>query len=353
MPSPRYARPRRRALSGTAKALIAVGVILAVIAGAGFAGAVWFQNRLDANIERLGDPFAELPARPSPAPSNPETRHEAVNLLVLGSDSRISAGDPSHWQAGAQRTDTIMLVHLPADRAAAQVVSFPRDALVDIPGHGQNRINAAFSFGGPSLLIQTMEQLTGVHIDHFVVTDFTSFTRMTDALGGVQIRIPHDIGDGNRVFFEAGVHQMTGEQALSYVRQRHGLVDGDFGRVQRQQNWMRAIMREVFEQEILKDIPKLTDFSSTVLQSVAVDEGMTLPRMVTLGYEMKDLRGDNVTFMTAPYAGTGWSPDGRQSIVLLDEAKSAALFNAFATDTVREFLAANPEGAVILPANPE
>ena len=347
MPSPRYARPRRRALSGTAKALIAVGVILAVIAGAGFAGAVWFQNRLDANIERLGDPFAELPARPSPAPSNPETRHEAVNLLVLGSDSRISAGDPSHWQAGAQRTDTIMLVHLPADRAAAQVVSFPRDALVDIPGHGQNRINAAFSFGGPSLLIQTMEQLTGVHIDHFVVTDFTSFTRMTDALGGVQIRIPHDIGDGNRVFFEAGVHQMTGEQALSYVRQRHGLVDGDFGRVQRQQNWMRAILARVNNNR--RNPAMMTNFFTTVSQSVAADEGFTIDRMRDLYMSARELSTNDVTFMTAPHLGTGTGPGG-MSIVNLDRARLDPLMAAFANDTATQFVTDNAADLKILPA---
>ena len=159
--------------------------------------------------------------------------------------------------------------------------------------------------------------------------------------------------DNNGIVLAPGEHVLDGEQALAYVRQRYGLSGGDFSRVQRQQNWMRGIMREVFEQEILKDVGRLTSFSSTVLQSVAVDEGMTLPRMVTVGYSLRDLRGDDVTFMTAPYAGTGWSPDGRQSIVLLDEARSAALFEAFATDTVREFLDANPDGAVMLPANPE
>lgn len=333
-------------------ALILLGTLAVVVVG----GLLAAQLLLNSRLERIDDPFADLTARPArPTPSAGETeepREPPVNVLVLGSDSRISAGDPSQWSYGAQRTDAIMIVQVSGDREDAFVMSIPRDSWVPIPGHGMAKINAAFSYGGPTLMIQTVEQLTGIYIDHFAVTDFESFATITDALGGVRMYLPNGL-TGPDVNLGPGEHLLDGDAALVYVRQRYNLSGGDFSRVQRQQNWMRSIMKAVFEQEILKDIGKLTAFSSTVLQSMAVDDGMTLPRAVTVGYSMRDLRGEDVTFMTAPYAGTGWSPDGRQSIVILDEARSQALFEAFATDTVGEFLDANPDGAVLLSDAPE
>ncbi|QAY63610.1 LytR family transcriptional regulator [Xylanimonas allomyrinae] len=343
--APMHLRPR--STSPTAKALTALGILVLVLGGAGFGAALWFQNSLDGNIERIGDPFAGIPGRPAPAPSDPSEPDEAVNILVLGSDSRISAGDPSQWEAGAQRTDAIMLVHLPADRQAAQVVSIPRDSWVPIPGHGEAKINAAFSFGGPSLLIQTVEQLTGIHVDHFVVTDFTSFGNMTDALGGVQIRVPQDIGDGKQVFFTAGIHQMAGEEALKYVRQRHGLVNGDFGRVQRQQNWMRAMLAKVNNNR--NDVGTMTSFLTAVSRSVAADDGFTITRMRGLYLSARGLATNDVTFMTAPDSGTGRSADG-QSIVVLDHARFDPLMASFAADTATAYVAEHAADLNVLPA---
>lgn len=336
-------------MSSGKKALIAVGVCVAVLAGTAFAGVHWFQQYLESNIERLDDPFAGIPpeTRPEPAPEDPDVPNEAVNVLVLGSDSRISAGDPAHWQRGAQRTDTIMLVHLPADRESAHVVSFPRDSWVPIPGHGSAKINAAFSFGGPTLLIETVEQLTGVRIDHFVVTDFVSFSRMTDALGGVQIRVPEAIGDGRQVFFEAGVHQMTGEQALQYVRQRHGLVNGDFGRMQRQQNWIRAILGKINNNR--SNPVMMTRFFNTVSQSVAADPEFTVPRMREIFESARPIGTNDVVFMTAPNSGTGRSPDG-QSIVVLDRELLGGLMGAIATDEAAAFVDEHRAQLSVLPA---
>lgn len=359
-------RSRRQAEAGTETAaeaaparrrpLRVVLILLGALAVVAVGGVLAVQFLLNNAVERIDDPFADLTDRPTrPAPSAGATEEPGeppVNILVLGSDSRISAGDPSQWEYGAQRTDAILLVQVSGDREDAFVMSIPRDSWVPIPGYGMAKINAAFSYGGPTLMIETVEQLTGIYIDHFAVTDFESFATITDALGGVRMNLPNGL-TGPDVNLGPGEHVLNGDEALVYVRQRYNLSGGDFSRVQRQQNWMRSIMRAVFEQEILKDIGKLTTFSSTVLQSVAVDEGMTLPRAVTIGYSMRDLRGEDVTFMTAPYAGTGWSPDGRQSIVLLDEARSQALFEAFATDSVREFLDANPDGAVLLGDTPE
>ena len=338
--SRRHARTEARS---THRALAVVGVLVLLLAAGGFGAAWWFQHQLDSNIERLGDPFAEIES--SPQPEVEET--EAVNLLVLGSDSRISAGDPSQWEAGAQRTDAIMLVHLPANRKSAQVVSIPRDSWVDIPGHGQAKINAAFSYGGPSLMIQTVQDLTGVTIDHFVVTDFESFTAMTDALDGVRIRVPEDIGDGKQVFFKQGVHMMSGEEALAYARQRHGLVNGDFGRVQRQQNWMRAILAKVNNNR--NDVGMMSNFFTTVSKSVAADDGFTIDRMRDLYMSARGLSTNDVDFMTAPYSGTGRSDDG-QSIVVLDRERFDPLMKAIAKDEAGSYVREHADDLEVLPA---
>lgn len=316
-------------------------------------GALLFQHRLDRNIERLGNPFSgltERPVRPSatvPPTSQVEASHGTapVNLLVVGSDSRISAGEPAEWSFGAQRTDAIMLVHLPGDRQAAHVVSIPRDSWVPIPGHRDAKINAAFSWGGPPLLIATVEQLTGVLVDHFVVTDFESFRAMTDALGGVEIVISDDWHDSRLGPFPAGAHLLSGDEALSFVRTRRGLPGGDFDRVQRHQSWMRAILKSVAQNP--SDITRVATFLDTISQSIAADDGLTMGRMRELFFESTSIRPADVTFITAPHSGTGRSHDG-QSIVLLDHALFDLLMKAIATDDATEFVRQNSHSLTIL-----
>jgi LCP family protein required for cell wall assembly len=332
----RHARraPRSR---GFVAALV-VGALL-LVGGGGAAAYFGYRMSLEGNIEHL-DPFAEID--PSTRPSAPpvEGPTAPVNILVLGSDSRISAGDPSAWEAGAQRTDAIMLVHLAADRQTAAAISIPRDSWVPIPGYGEAKINAAFSYGGPALMIQTVEDLTGVRIDHFAVTDFESFTTLTDSLDGVEITVP----DGNG----GSVRQaMTGEEALTFTRERHALVNGDFGRVQRQQAWMRAIVAKANNNR--SDPLKMASFLQAITSSVAVDEALTLDRIQELFDGAGDISTNDITFMTAPYSGTGRSADG-QSIVVLDRATFDPLMKAVAKDDIPGFLEANSDGMDVLPA---
>jgi len=322
----------------------------------GAVAATWgVRNWLDRNIESLGDPFEGLPSRPSaPLPSptksgeTPAEPATPMNILILGSDSRISAGDPSQWQRGAQRTDTIMLVHLPADRSAAYVMSIPRDSWVPVPGHGDAKINAAFSNGGPSLLIQTVEQLTQVRIDHFVVTDFESFVNLTDALGGVRMTLAQDLKVGD-VVVPAGKQQLlTGEQALRYVRERKSLTRGDFDRVQRQQAWIRAIAARLRNEGTLHDPVKSAGFLDTVSRSVATDDGLDKGVQEDLLDRVRDLGSTDITFFTVPFEGTGRSPDG-QSIVVLDDEALTSLMAAVAADTMGEYVTAHADSLDMLP----
>ena len=313
------------------------------------------QQRLDSLVDRIDDPFAQITSRPTAADptddASPEVVPDPVTFLILGSDSRTSSGDPAQWERGAQRTDAIMVAQVSGDRQHVSVMSIPRDSWVNVPGDGMNKINAAYSYGGPSLMIQTVEELTGIYIDHFAVTDFESFSAMTENLGGVSISLSEPL-NVNGTWVATGVQRLNGEQALAYVQQRYNLSGGDFSRVQRQQNWVRSIMTEVFQQDILSDLGRLTGFLQTVAKSVALDEGVMMGTLTELAVSVRGISPENVQFMTAPYAGISSSADG-QSIVLLDEAKSQALFGAFASDAVAQFLAANGAGIALLPTVPE
>src|SRR5699024_11184210 len=206
---------------------------------------------------------------------------DPVNILVLGSDSRISAGDPTQWQAGGQRTDAIMIAQVSGDRESMTFMSIPRDSWVPIPGHNDAKINAAFSWGGQALMIQTVEELTGIRLDHIMVTDFESFQAITDELGGVEITLTEPLRSGSTQL-PAGTHRLDGAQALDYTRQRYGLSGGDLSRMQRQQNWMRAMMVSAFNRDVLTNPGRLNDLLIVVAENVAVDENFEIGDMRSL-----------------------------------------------------------------------
>ncbi|HMO12107.1 MAG TPA: LCP family protein, partial [Actinotalea sp.] len=357
----RGARRRRRWLRGVVLGLAAVLVI-----GAGAAAVL--ALRLNSNLERIPDPFAGLTDRPAPAAQAAALGvteadgaqiaaaggagagdRAAMNVLVLSSDSRIAADDPTSWEAGAQRTDVIMLVHLPADGRSAYVMSIPRDSWVPIPGRGTAKINAAYSHGGPPLLIETIEQLTGVRIDHFAVTDFESFSAVTDALGGVELTLAQDLygrsdmGTGGQLLVPAGTHTLTGDQALVYVRERYSLRRGDFDRVQRQQAWLRAMLQRVQERGVLDDPVGTLTLLDTVSRAVAVDDGVTLGVMRDVAERVRGLGRSDVRFLTVPVAGTGTSADG-QSIVNLARPAFDRFMAAVAEDRLDAYLDQYPAG---------
>ncbi|MDC4233581.1 LCP family protein [Actinomyces sp. B33] len=319
-------------MSAGRKALIGLAVLLALALAGAAAAFLAARHAIDSQIRHidtsLGASAQSAPA--SPRSGQSDARGDDLTFLVLGSDSRQSGGDPTDWRAGAQRSDVMMLVQITGDRRGVNVMSIPRDSWVDIPGHGRAKINAAYSYGGPDLTIRTVEQLTGTTIDHFMVTDFTSFERLTDVLGGVSIA-SHD-----------GVRTYTGSEALDFVRERHSLPRGDFDRVRRQQAWMRAIFQGVFSKSVLTDPGRLSEMVSIVLKYSAVDQGLDASALLSLASEMTGVRSNSVRFFTAPFTGTGTSEDG-QSIVSLDEEALASLMEAWESDSVGAYLDRHPE----------
>lgn len=335
--------PRRRRAGRVALVVAAVLVVVTAVAAVG----LW---RAAPKVEHLGDPFQDIPAT-ARATADPAAG-TAMNILVIGSDSRAesaAAGDGAttslDWRTGGQRSDVLMVAHLSADGKTAQVVSIPRDSWVPVPGYGTAKINAAFSYGGAGLAVQTVEQLTGVRIDHVVAIDFDGFARVTDALGGVEICVPQTVADGIGTV-QAGCQRMDGQQALEYVRQRKTLPGGDFDRQRRQQNWMRSVLTGLTQQDIASDPLRTADVVRQLAASVQTDDGLGEGQLISLALDHRSLRADDVDFLQAPLADPATGDEGGASVVYLDPDAGAQLWEAVRSDTVPSWVAAHPDSGL-------
>ena len=176
-----------------------------------------------------------------------------MNILLAGADNGDDKGDSiaetvakGSWHPGVHRSDTIMVLHLTADRKHAYLISVPRDTYTNVDGYGMQKINAAFSFGGPSLYVQTLEQFSGLRMKHLAIIDWNGFRDVSNALGGVRVYVSENsYNSSHDVRWTKGWQTIKGERALEYVRTRHGLAGGDFDRIQRQQNFMRAMLSQL------------------------------------------------------------------------------------------------------------
>jgi LCP family protein required for cell wall assembly len=306
-----------------------------------FTAAIWsVTNYYAANVHRVRNVFPAIPEaeRPAKQPGN------GLTFLLVGLDRRSEVpttganAEGAVWKPGEQRSDSLMLVRITADRSRVYVVSIPRDSWVPIPGHDLAKINAAFSYGGPTLLVRTVEKLTGIRIDHLAVIDWDGFRSLTDAVGGVTITIPEDTYDSaRRRQWRSGTYTLPGDDALDYVRQRYGLPNGDFDRVARQQNFLRALMDKALQQETLTNPVRLTRMLGSVTDAVTVDDTLSNNDLRSLALSLRHVRGGDVTFLTAPHAGLDRIRG--QSVVLLDRDRTRALWQAVRTDALPEYTA--------------
>ncbi|ANP71467.1 LCP family protein [Cryobacterium arcticum] len=312
-----------------------VFLIFGVFAVAVFAVAgvtVFNLTRSFDAVEKIPDAFpAESVDRP---PVSTGAAATALNFLLLGSDSR---GDSTGSIASisGQRSDTIVILHIPADRAGLSVMSIPRDSWLEIPGYGEAKVNAALSYGGVPLAVQTVEGLIGARIDHVAVIDFAGFKAVTDALGGVDIDNPIAFDSYHLAghVFPQGVQHLDGTEALAFVRERYAFTDGDFQRVRNQQLLIRALLSGLMHKSTLTDPGTMGAVIGAVTPHLAIDDKLSSADLVALGVELRDVRADDVAFFTIPTAGTGTSADG-QSIVNLDWTALPAVQEAFQSDTV-------------------
>lgn len=318
-------------------ATILVALVLALLAAV-----VGFGVYLNAQLGDLSRFDSSLDDRQR-APRATGEAAEAENILLLGTDKgngetieqELADGE---WSTGAFRSDTIMLVHIPADQSQAFLVSLPRDSYVPIPGHGRQKVNAAFSFGGPDLAVRTVENLTGVYVDHIAMIDWTGFKDLTHAIGGVKVTVAETFTDTkNNRTWEAGTYDLEGQQALDYVRTRYGLEGGDFDRIKRQQNFLRAVMKKTVSKGTLANPIKLTRLLHAVTAATTVDSGWTSGDIRGLALDLRDLGPSDVQYITAPTRGTQDVEDVG-NVVLLDHAECDALWKAIREDDVQSYL---------------
>jgi len=226
-----------------------------------------------------------------------------------------------------------MIARFSADRQHAQLISIPRDSWVDIPGHGRSKINASYSWGGPPLLIQTVEQLTDVRIDHYVAIDFEGIIQVTDDLGGVDVVVAQTSSNGPYTF-PAGMNHLDGDQARWYLGQRKGLPGGDFDRVKRQQQYLRAMFGKLFSSDTFTNPGKLDSAMLAVTSAVSIDDGLSNGDLLSLAYSMRNVSPGNVDFFTAPVLGTGM--EGAASVVYLDQVTGERMWAYLRSDSLSQ-----------------
>ncbi|MEB3368601.1 LCP family protein [Saccharopolyspora mangrovi] len=315
---PPHHRPKRRSAG---KKILAVLLIL-VLALVGFLIYVDFSLKREAGLPTSGE-------RPADGPG--------TNWLLVGSDSREGLDSERQAELGTgdtagRRTDTIMLVHIPQGGGKPTMVSLPRDSYVTIPGRGKDKLNSAFAYGGPQLLTQTVEASTGLRVDHYAEIGLGGFADMTDAIGGVDICVKEPMQDPKaNLDLQAGCQELTGPQALGYVRTRAS-ARGDLDRVERQREFLAALTEKASSPEVflnpLRLFPLILDTSGAFI----VDNGDHVWHLAGLAFAMNGIASGQGVTTTVPMSGFGESSDGA-SVVKWDKDKAETLFGALANDS--------------------
>jgi LCP family protein required for cell wall assembly len=294
-------------------ALIIGIVVIVIIAGVG-STYFWVNGKLDRSVTLPADAATSA----------------GTNWLIAGSDQRtgISRTERAtlHLGAdGADASDSLMLLHMGSGKPV--LISIPRDSYVPIPGHGSNKINAALSFGGPALLVQTVEAVTGLHIDHYMGIGFGGLASVVNTVGGVQMcvktAVPADpTGDSGFKGLAAGCHNLNGTQAIAFVRDRHSFADSDLQRIQDQRAFLSALISKATSPGVYLNPFTSLPFASTAASSIAVDKGTSLYDLLQVAFA---LRGPETG--TVPIANANYETSAGDA-VLWDQAKALELFNA-------------------------
>ncbi|MCM3924194.1 LCP family protein [Frankia sp. AiPs1] len=333
---------RRRGLRSRITLIFAATLSVAVLATtvSGWVALTVYDRKIARASIAL--PHVEV-SRPPAVPAGTE------NWLLVGSDVRTGTDAA---KVGGARSDTMMIAHLSSD-GTTRIVSIPRDLYLPIPaytdGDGgahrarRDRVNSAFNSGGPALLVATLEQLTGVRIDHYAEIDFGGFQQMTTAIGGVDVCLTASpyvetvtLDNGRRVHAtnlndpssgfvgQPGTNHLIGAQALAFVRQRHGFIDGDLSRIHRQQAFLAAVFRKVSSGDVLLRPAKLAAFLGAVTRSTVLDNGTDIADLRRLADRLRGMDSGAVTFATIPVTG---------------EVAHPAFYFLYDPDAVRAFFA--------------
>jgi LCP family protein required for cell wall assembly len=301
-----WGRPGRR---GRRIALIAGIVVVALIAGT-LGSYFWVNGKLHRTVA--------LPAFTG--------QSAGTNWLIVGSDTRDgltrSQIDALHvGSVGANASDSLMLLHMGGPRPV--LISIPRDSYVPIPGHGSNKINAALAFGGPTLLVQTVESVTGLRIDHYMGIGFGGLVSVVNTIGGVRVCLPTALNDSNSgVKLSKGCHNLNGTQALAFVRDRHSFATSDLQRIEDQRAFLKALLSKATSPGVYLNPFSALPFASTAAGSISVDKGTSLYELTQAAMALR-----NPQTGTVPIANANYLTSAGDS-VLWNHTEALALFNA-------------------------
>jgi LCP family protein required for cell wall assembly len=311
-------------LSGSRRPLLRAIAISTSLVLLVLAGAVYFTYRhLEGNIT-VSDAFETIT---EPRPPEVQVQVEGrpakpLNILIMGSDSR--RGQTAVAGNAPGLSDTTILLHLSADRQRAYGVSIPRDLMVARPAcrakDGRSTLaaapvamwNEAFALGGEACTIAQFEKMTNLRVNHFVVIDFNGFKAMVEALGGVPVCVPNEVDDAaHGIYLPAGRYEVTGDQALDYVRVRHDIgttETGDIGRMKRQQAFMAAMVNKAISAGTLLNPSRLVNFLNAATESLETDPGLAkISTLAGLAQDVRDIGLDKVQFFSLPFES--YQPD--------------------------------------------
>jgi LCP family protein required for cell wall assembly len=299
--------PRRHRVIKTV--CVSLALVLVVVLTGGFL----VYRHLEGNITGL-DVSKVLGSNRPASYTPPGKDHKPLNILLLGSDTR--AGQSGHIGGETPGlSDTTILLHISADRTRSYGVSLPRDAMVQRPScprkdgngidpGGLTMFNAAYAVGGPGCTQKMVEQLTGVRIDHFLVIDFNGFKTMVDALGGVKVCVPQAVHDNiGHIDLKAGTYDVTGANALDYVRVRHAIsANGDIGRMKRQQAFLASMANKAISAGTLVNPVRLYNFLDAATKSLTTDPSLAhLKSLASIAKQLKNIGLSDIQFLTVPF----------------------------------------------------
>jgi LCP family protein required for cell wall assembly len=297
----------------------AVAISVATVLVVALTGGFFVYRHLEGNITAMDVEDALGDDRPEEIIKD-NVEHKPLNVLLLGSDTREGQGNNIGGETPGL-SDTTILLHLSANRERAYGVSIPRDSMVERPecerkdGQGTDpgglsMFNVAYAIGGPACTIKTVESLTDVRVNHFVVIDFNGFKSMVDALGGVPVCVPEEVNDDiGKIYLPAGSYEVKGQQALSYVRLRHGLSEnGDIGRMKRQQAFLASMANKAISAGTLLNPVRLYNFLDAATKSLTTDPDLaSLNKLRGLAGQLKDIGLKQIQFLTVPFES--YAPD--------------------------------------------
>ncbi len=313
-----------------------------VVLAAAFAGWAYYQH-LNGNLHR-GD--LNLGDHRLPAPTPNAAGQTPLNILVIGTDSR---GTAANVRLGGARNDAgrpgladvEMLVHVAADRGSMTVLSIPRDTRVTIPActdpatgkrypQTEDIINASLQNGGPGCTVATWEQLTGIPVDHFMMADFSGVVNLADAIGGVPVCVDHNINDPESgLRLPQGTSYVQGQQALQWLRTRHGFEDGsDIGRTHAQHLYMSAMIRQLKKGAKLSDPAELMVLAEQATKALTVDTDLaSVDKLYNLANDLKRVPTDHITMATMP-----WTQDPQNADHVVPSADATTVFEMIRDD---------------------